>query len=383
MSRTYPIPAKIRSSIEPSGPLTASAVATGSMDRDSIERAAFLAAGTPLGDWASRVIQRESQATLDRLLGEDRVLPTGVLSDDHDNDDVVIGLVAGGKTWTGTKWLPWVTPGEQIELDEATVAFVADALADGASGVVLRSWVPAAIIGASDVAPAPTSPTPETATTDPTDLPEGSVIVAVVDELDKTAVLELLAVSPGPTVSRRHAGEWHDDPGWVTRLRSVKPPPLVELDPGMVASVAQQVDESTKEDPFEPSEGVTSSAASSEWSAEHIRTAELLALELALVAAKGGARSLANKAGGAERLRQYWMHGEGALKIRWGAPGDWRRCVRHLSKHLGPRAKGYCSLLHARRTGAWTGDKKHRKARGGIYADPKTRAEATAKQYSR
>lgn len=23
-----------------------------------------------------------------------------------------------------------------------------------------------------------------------------------------------------------------------------------------------------------------------------------------------------------DQLRQYWTHGEGALKIRWGTPGD-------------------------------------------------------------
>ena len=61
--------------------------------------------------------------------------------------------------------------------------------------------------------------------------------------------------------------------------------------------------------------------------------------------------------GNAERLRQYWTVGTGAIKIRWGTPGDWTRCVRHLSPYMGARAKGYCQLLHKRATGVYTGSK--------------------------
>lgn len=60
---------------------------------------------------------------------------------------------------------------------------------------------------------------------------------------------------------------------------------------------------------------------------------------------------------GAERLRQYWLHGEGAAKIAWGTPGDWTRCVAHLTPHMGTRAKGYCQLLHKRATGVYTGSR--------------------------
>ena len=55
-----------------------------------------------------------------------------------------------------------------------------------------------------------------------------------------------------------------------------------------------------------------------------------------------------------ERLRQYWEHGEGAAKIRWGAPGDWRRCVDELAKYISD-APGYCTLMHHRVTGGWPG----------------------------
>lgn len=68
--------------------------------------------------------------------------------------------------------------------------------------------------------------------------------------------------------------------------------------------------------------------------------------------------------GNAETLRRYWTTGKGAAKIRWGTPGDWNRCVRATSKFMGPRAKGYCNLLHKRATGMWTA--QHAKlVRGG------------------
>lgn len=59
--------------------------------------------------------------------------------------------------------------------------------------------------------------------------------------------------------------------------------------------------------------------------------------------AQGG---LDKNRGNAERLRRYWVYGRGAAKIKWGLPGDWSRCVRHLGKYMGPRAKGYCQLRH-------------------------------------
>ena len=69
------------------------------------------------------------------------------------------------------------------------------------------------------------------------------------------------------------------------------------------------------------------------------------------VTAAGG---LDRNRGNAEDLRDYWVHGEGAAKIRWGTPGDWSRCVRHLSKYMGPRAKGYCQLRHKDALGIYT-----------------------------
>lgn len=66
--------------------------------------------------------------------------------------------------------------------------------------------------------------------------------------------------------------------------------------------------------------------------------------------------------GGAEKLRHYWTRGPGGAKIGWGTSGDWTRCVSQLSKHLGPRAKGYCSLRHKEMNGYYPGDKRNKSA---------------------
>lgn len=53
----------------------------------------------------------------------------------------------------------------------------------------------------------------------------------------------------------------------------------------------------------------------------------------------------------------YWSEGKGAAKIRWGTDGDFDRCVRELSKYVGPGVvKGLCANLHKRATGATPGN---------------------------
>jgi HK97 family phage prohead protease len=53
-----------------------------------------------------------------------------------------------------------------------------------------------------------------------------------------------------------------------------------------------------------------------------------------------------------ERLHQYWVHGEGAAKIRWGEPDDFARCTAELGKYIRDPA-GYCNLAHHEATGMW------------------------------
>jgi hypothetical protein len=54
-------------------------------------------------------------------------------------------------------------------------------------------------------------------------------------------------------------------------------------------------------------------------------------------------------------LREYWVHGKGAAKIRWGTNNDWRRCVEQLAKYVhNPYVvKGQCNELHKLATGLW------------------------------
>lgn len=59
-------------------------------------------------------------------------------------------------------------------------------------------------------------------------------------------------------------------------------------------------------------------------------------------------------------LERFWKHGEGALKIRWGTPGDFTRCVRELDEHVGTeRAKRICAQWHHDTTGMWPGDRRN------------------------
>lgn len=47
----------------------------------------------------------------------------------------------------------------------------------------------------------------------------------------------------------------------------------------------------------------------------------------------------------ARRLKEYWVHGPGAVKIRWGEPHDFDRCVKHLRKYVHD-PEGLCNTYH-------------------------------------
>ena len=167
--------------------------------------------------------------------------------------------------------------------------------------------------------------------------------LALVSPDDKSAVMDLVAIAPEsktstqPAVFERRDGKWTKSDQLLNDLKSAAPPPVVELDDKKVLNdVLLQIDQS---------DGVQASAYSFDifWDS----------VVEPLLAAGG----LDRNRGGAEKLRRYWTRGKGALKIRWGTPGDWTRCVRHLSKYMGPRAKGYCQLRHKEATGVYTGSK--------------------------
>lgn len=62
-----------------------------------------------------------------------------------------------------------------------------------------------------------------------------------------------------------------------------------------------------------------------------------------------------------QRLRTYWTKGEGAAKIRWGQPGDFKRCERQLRKYIAnPQyLAGTCANLHFVALGFWPGQGPH------------------------
>lgn len=60
------------------------------------------------------------------------------------------------------------------------------------------------------------------------------------------------------------------------------------------------------------------------------------------------------EAGSDRRLRKYWVSGDGATKIGWGAAGDFGRCVSHLGKYVSD-PEGLCAEYHKAATGQWPG----------------------------
>ena len=57
-----------------------------------------------------------------------------------------------------------------------------------------------------------------------------------------------------------------------------------------------------------------------------------------------------------KQLEEYWVHGEGAAKIRWGEPHDFDRCVVEVGQHVPPGiVKGLCANYHHAALGVWPG----------------------------
>jgi hypothetical protein len=178
------------------------------------------------------------------------------------------------------------------------------------------------------------------------------LFMALVSPDDPRAVMDLIALVPAssksnlPMAYKRIEKEWVRDEGIISDLNSATPPPVVPLDSETLQDVLKQIDTNTVTASIYISEGV-----------DHILTV----LWGPTLTAAGG---LDRNRGNAEALRRYWTIGKGGMKIRWNTNGDWTRCVRQLSKYMGPRAKGYCSLRHKEMTGMWTGDKEHRQLYG-------------------
>lgn len=63
-----------------------------------------------------------------------------------------------------------------------------------------------------------------------------------------------------------------------------------------------------------------------------------------------------NAPGGGHDLRNYWVKGPGAVKIRWGTDGSFARCVANLGKHV-KNPQGLCAEYHKAATGEWPAEK--------------------------
>ena len=358
--RSYPVPQFVSSAHLP---------ATATLD--DLESIRYFAGD--VGDWARRILASARAPYLNRVTDSERRLPLGIV--DNENPEVVVGLInASSQTWNRHEWeTPLISARllglETIDLPPDDVAFVVRAFDEGADGVLLRAWSPQARLdrpvnevtvqtaaGAAKEAEAKGYPK----------LPDTAKVVAVVDELDRNAVLELLAVLPGARVLRRHDGLWYPDKGWAGQLKSVKPPPVVALQAAIRQSVISQVDEATKGEPFEEtgkppkprqpraaSGDFTGLVASLQERSDEafcefvVASAQQAALSMGLVADIGSPVS-----GMPGKLQKYWAFGKGAAKIRWGTPGAWTRCHRNLTKYVGPfRAKGTCTNLAKLRGG--------------------------------
>jgi hypothetical protein len=59
-------------------------------------------------------------------------------------------------------------------------------------------------------------------------------------------------------------------------------------------------------------------------------------------------------AASADKLREYWVHGKGATKIRWGEKNDFYRCVRQLRPYV-TDPRGLCNTYHREALGVAPG----------------------------
>lgn len=337
--RTYPVPAAVRERLRTSG-LSFSELRVAETGKASEATIRALAAGCGCGDpevtsWASGIQSRiETPPNVPGLL--DVPGPYYGLLDDEYDGELVVAMFrdydddSGMLRWTGTGWEQ--VPDEYdpvghgyIEIPDDEAAWFAEPLARGSRGVILRPTTPRGFLPRSTmVAAAGDSP----------GIGSDDAVFAIVDDLDTTAVLDLVLVRPGPEVLRRENGEWKVDAKMLSALRGVDPPRVVRVPAPDVPAVVQQVDD------FDASKGKPKPA-----------TPEAEGL---VSGANPPATSRMPM-----KLKRYWTKGEGAAKIRWGTGGDFNRCRRQMAKYLRPdQIGGACANLHKMATGTWPGRKK-------------------------
>jgi hypothetical protein len=220
---------------------------------------------------------------------------------------------------------------------------------------------------------APAGNTPETTGATP-------LYLAVVDDTDTTAVLDVIALVPSDATNSdviayvRRKGAWVQDDDTLAALRGSTPPPVVQLtDTETIKSVLSQVDASDAggEQPAQPDAApvqmdVPAPVTAGGWGGLFGEFGEILpiygprgdtVLHSFVAAGVPGIADTPSDREAVNRLQRYWAHGEGAAKIRWGTDGDLTRCHRELTKYLGDeRAWGFCQLRHKEATGEYNKD---------------------------
>lgn len=354
-NRSYPVPKVLRDEF--------------GADTTTLDEMEFISTRlTAAGVWAQKVLTRENDRAVTHLVGPDpdARLPRGVLDPAAlgDGYEIVTDLLNyEGKLWRNGEWVdPDIPVIRTTELSEGDIGFIARAFHAGDKAVILSSAAPLAFIPMGlRAASAPEKPKEAEIVDSDGDglpdatLPKNSIPIAIVDTLHNDAVLELLALAPGPHIYRRHDGQWISDDGWVQVLKAVTPPPMVKLEEHQLAPVMAQVDRATEGVPWKPMKVRRSAEyrpirASNQYirDLQDLADERAIAVNVALLAVAG--RELSPKDYvNTERLRRYWLYGKGAAKIRWFTPGAWRRCYRNLVKYIGPRmTPGYCTNLSER-----------------------------------
>lgn len=330
------------------------------------------------------------------------------------DDDVLRGLIRMEdgtdlqRLTSSGEWEAWEPKAwERVEvLDLDLAQDLADTVVAGASGLARRYFFPKAFIPPQPLIAA--VPDEQAGTGENKDS-EGWFVYAIVDPLDTGAVLDMIRMREGPELEKWENATWNPDPKILAQLASVTPPPIVELTPEQVQSVTEQISTSAAAAAEEGGGGdekkpvaaagfpkqqkceycqnqATKRIIHAEGMAyipvcdEHLEKGKNAAahstpdgtedpsnidrieeITASLQPLLADAPLTVSPNPKAEKLRRYWSTGKGGLKIRWGTPGDWKRCVKQLTKHMGVRAKGYCQNLHKRNTGMWAGDKKNRR----------------------
>lgn len=203
--------------------------------------------------------------------------------------------------------------------------------------------------------------------------------LAVVDHDDLQAVLELISIIPsedgtGLEAYSREDTTWVPAPDLLADLQGTTPPPVVELDESTLDDVINQIDGKAMQASAAPqtaevvcytltrdADGIlTAVQGTTPILASYSTTGEFpLDVYESLDELFAQADNLDRNQGNAERLRRYWTVGPGGAKINWANDdGNWTRCVRQLTKYLGPGARGYCQILHKQMTGHYTGSER-------------------------